>query len=153
MTEEEMAPYLTFIKRNNASLHVGQRAAAFQDQSWQVFDMFKSDFTQSVKPWIEELLDANYRILFYNGNFDVIVAPPLTAHFLTTLKWSKADRYYSAPRSIYRVAPDDHEVAGYVKRLDNLYFAVIRNAGHQVTGDQPRVTLDMITRFVKGIEF
>ena len=118
-----------------------------------VFNHLESDIMKSVKPWIEELLQAKYRMLFYNGNFDIIVAAPLTAHFLSTLKWSKSHDYYSAKRTVYKVAPEDPEVAGYVKHVDNLYFAVIRNVGHNVIRENQRVALDMITRFVKGRNF
>jgi len=40
-----------------------------------------ADMMQSVKPWLEELLE-HYRVLIYNGQLDIIVAYPLTESYL-----------------------------------------------------------------------
>lgn len=151
--ESGLENYINYLSQNSTrkALHVGNQK--FTESSRLVFTHMLNDIFNSTKSWIEELLNANYRIIFYNGNLDIIVAATLTEDFLNTLKWNKASKFYSAERKIWKVAKEDHSVAGYVKRVDNLYFAVVRNAGHAVTADQPRAASDLITRFIKEQDF
>ncbi|KAH9405572.1 hypothetical protein TYRP_001426, partial [Tyrophagus putrescentiae] len=101
-----------------------------------------------VKAEVEELLEAGYRALFYAGNLDIIVAAPLVEGFVHSLNWTAGG---GPERTIYRMDFNSSAVAGYVKEeVGNLLYVVVRNAGHLVPYDQPRVALDMITRFVKG---
>ena len=133
-----------------AALHLGNRP--LHDQM-KVFDHLLLDIFKSTKLWVEELLDAKYKMLFFNGNLDLIVAATLTEDFLSGLQWSKSNQFYAAERKVWKVAKEDHSVAGYVKQVENLYFVVIRGAGHASPHDQPRATFDMITRFISGKSF
>lgn len=103
------------------------------------------DILKSVAPLVEELL-SHYRILFYNGQLDIIVAYPLTENFLRNLKFSSADVYRNAPRKIWRVRDD---IAGYWKKAGNLTEVLVRNAGHMVPHDQPKWAFNLITQFVR----
>lgn len=104
------------------------------------------DILQSVAPIISELL-SHYRILFYNGQLDIVVAYPLTENFLRNLNFSASKEYCKAPRFIWTV---DDEIAGYIKKAGNLTEALVRNAGHMVPHDQPKWAFDLITRFVRN---
>ncbi|XP_075983875.1 venom serine carboxypeptidase [Anticarsia gemmatalis] len=109
----------------------------------EVENHLKQDVMKSVAPWISELLD-HYYIVIYNGQLDIIVAYPLTVNYLRNLKFSGAEEYKTAKRYIWKV---DGEVAGYVKQAGKLVEIMVRNAGHMVPGDQPKWALDLITRF------
>uniref|UniRef100_A0A6P7GY03 Carboxypeptidase n=1 Tax=Diabrotica virgifera virgifera TaxID=50390 RepID=A0A6P7GY03_DIAVI len=104
------------------------------------------DLMQSVAPWISELL-SNIRVLFYNGQLDIIVAYPTTENFLKHLHFSAANEYKTARRQKWYVG--DY-LAGYVKQAGNLTEVLVRNAGHLVPGDQPKAALDLITRFTQN---
>jgi len=93
------------------------------------------------------------KVILYNGQLDIIVAPPLTENFIESIKWSKASQYKSADRLVWKVSDKDTEVAGYVRVVHNFYQVIVRNGGHVIAFDQPRATLDMITRFVKNQPF
>lgn len=149
---EDMGYFMPYIFKNSTreALHLGNRQL---NTSAQVFNHLLLDIFKSTKHWVEELLNANYRMLFFNGNLDIIVAATLTENFLNGLQWNKANKFYAAERKVWKVSKEDHSVAGYVKRVDNLYFAVVRNAGHIVTHDQPRIAYDMISRFISGKDF
>jgi len=107
----------------------------------------------SVKPLVEDLLNADYPVLIYSGQLDIIVAAPLSENFLRKLQWKGLSKYLRAERKVYKVKAEDKTVAGYVKKADNLYQIIIRNAGHILPYDQPRVAFDMISRFVSRSEF
>lgn len=78
---DDKMPFLSVIDKNNVrkSIHVG--GLAFHDGDT-VQLMLALDLMQSVAPTISELL-SHYRMLFYNGQLDIIVAYPLTVNFLT----------------------------------------------------------------------
>lgn len=118
--------------------------------------MLLGEMMVSVKAEVEELLKAGYRALFYAGNLDIVVAAPLVEDFLYSLNFTavNSQKLYDAEQIIYKVnSESDSKVAGYVKQLDNLLYVVVRNAGHMVLYDQPKVALDMVTRFVKELSF
>lgn len=125
------------VHLGNATFHSDDKVERF----------LKEDVMSSVKPWIEILVDSStptYKVLFYNGQLDIIVAYPLTINFLKTLKWSGSDAYKKAPRATWYFKND---VAGYVKNVKNFYEVLVRNAGHMVPSDQPEWALDLITKF------
>ena len=102
------------------------------------------DILKSVASYVAELL-SHYRLLFYNGQLDIIVAYPLTENFLRNLNFSSSNEYKKASRQIWRV---DNEIAGYLKKAGNLTEALVRNAGHMVPHDQPKWAYDLISRFI-----
>jgi vitellogenic carboxypeptidase-like protein len=125
---------LTYNEGNNVEMHI------------------INDIMQSVKPWVATLMD-NYKVLMYSGQLDIIVAAPLTENFLQSVDWSKADQYKKADRFIWKVSEQDSDIAGYVRQVDQFYQVVVRNGGHILPYDQPRASLDMITRFIKNNNF
>ncbi|GLG97065.1 Venom serine carboxypeptidase [Gryllus bimaculatus] len=128
------------------AIHVGN--AVFHTDN--IVEMnLKSDVMQSVKPWVEEILE-HYRVLIYNGQLDIIVAYPLTVSYLETLQWSSAKEYKKASRYLWYV---ENDIAGYVKTAGNLTEMLVRNAGHMVPSDQPKWALDLITRFTANKPF
>ncbi|KAL1449290.1 hypothetical protein WDU94_000497 [Cyamophila willieti] len=133
-------------------IHVGNTDFKYDDI---VGNFLKEDIMKSVKSWIELLVNATetesnikkYKFLFYGGQLDLIVAYPLTVNFLKALNWSGKDEYSKVARKIWYFKND---IAGYVKKLDNLYEVLVRNAGHFVPSDQPEWAFDLITRFTSG---
>lgn len=98
---------------------------------------------------VAAIADANYSVLIYNGQLDIIIAVPLTMAWVSELTWSGRDELAAAPRTVWKVADSDTEVAGYVKTANNnrFFLAMVRNAGHMVPYDQPRAALDLLERF------
>lgn len=129
------------------AVHLGN-ASFHSDDTVEKF--LKNDVMSSVKVWIEILVNSTspkYDVLFYNGQLDIIVAYPLTVNFLKTLEWSGKAAYKTAPRNIWY---HQNDIAGFVKKVDNFYEVLVRNAGHMVPSDQPEWAFDLITKFTHG---
>lgn len=143
--QDDASVFADLLNNDNIrrSVHVG--GLAFNDGSQVLFSLLK-DLLRSVTTDVSELL-SKYRILFFNGQFDIIVAYPLTVDFLRNLNFTSADDYRVAARKIWRV---DDEIAGYVKKAGNMTEVLVRNAGHMVPRDQPKWAFDLITRFVNN---
>ena len=142
---DAMGTYIQLAKVRKA-IHVGN--LTFHTDST-VKEHLRQDFMQSVKPWVEILLQ-EYRVLIYNGQLDIIVAYPLTLGFLQALEWSGAAAYTTAPRFQWRVSND---LAGYVKSVGHLTEVLVRNAGHMVPSDQSKWAFDLINRFTADKPF
>ncbi|XP_043287636.1 venom serine carboxypeptidase-like [Venturia canescens] len=91
---------------------------------------------------------ANYRILVYTGNLDILCSYRSMAVWLNALSWPGAKRFRNAVQLEWRDARD--EVAGYVRKSGNLVEAVVRNAGHFMFADQPKWTLQLLEYFFRG---
>jgi vitellogenic carboxypeptidase-like protein len=63
--------------------------------------------------------------MFYNGQLDIIIPVPMTEFFLLSVDWSGKDLYRTTDRLIWRVNPDDKEVAGYVRIVNDKFYQVI----------------------------
>jgi len=142
-------PYVTQQYVRDA-IHVGN--ATFNDGSLCEQNLL-NDFMKSYANELSYILNRNYKVMIYSGQLDVIIGVALTESFLWVLEWVNAAEYRAADRSIWRINPNDSEVAGYVREASNLVQVVVRGAGHIVPGDQPDRALDMITRFIKGQSF
>ncbi|KAG8227812.1 hypothetical protein J437_LFUL010970 [Ladona fulva] len=130
------------------AIHVGNKP--FNDGK-KVEMNLQNDIMQSVKPWVEALLDSGmYRAVIYSGQLDIIVPYPATVSFLQSLKWSGAEKYANATRNIWHVGGS---LAGYVKVAGPLTEVLIRNAGHMAPTDQPKWALDLINRFTANKPF
>ncbi|XP_062549801.1 vitellogenic carboxypeptidase [Armigeres subalbatus] len=125
------------------AIHVGERPFNDSDGDNKVAEKLSDDTLETVAPWVGKLL-SHYRVLFYNGQLDVICAYPMTVNFLMKMPFDGDNEYKRAVREIYRV---DGEVAGYKKKAGRLQEVMIRNAGHMVPRDQPKWAFDMISSF------
>ena len=90
------------------------------------------------------------KVLFYNGQLDVIIPYPATENFINQLQWKGAEEYSASARRIWKVRG---EVAGYARQVRNFRQVMVRNAGHILPYDQPVWAFDMIMRFVEGKNF
>lgn len=131
-------------------LHVGDKY--YMGDSIEVYNHLQTDIPKTVKPLIPTLLD-NYKVMFYNGQFDFIVAPPLTEVFLRTIPWAGIPGYLQADRVIWKVNPKDEEVAGYVRTYKSITQVMVRGAGHVLPYDQPERAYDMLDRWINNKPF
>ena len=127
------------------AIHVGNRTF---HNSTKVVDNLKEDILKSITDILADLLN-HYKVLIYNGQFDVIIPYSLTENYLMNLDWYGAQEYKKAIRKHWWV---DEELAGYSKTVGNLTEVMVRNAGHMVPEDQPKWAFDLITRFTHHMQ-
>ncbi|CAI6361187.1 unnamed protein product [Macrosiphum euphorbiae] len=134
------------------ALHVGQRPL---NNGSLVELHLANDMMQSVASWLATLLDAGqYRVLLYSGQLDIIVPYRGTMNMAQSLKWSGAEGFHNATRTIWRVGHENATVvAGYATTSGPLTVLLVRDAGHMVPADQPIWGLDLINRFTTGKPF
>ena len=79
---EEFDYYIPYINRTDIrrAIHVGN--LSFGGQALDVMIALVNDSIQSVAEYLTVLLDNDYKVLIYNGQLDIIIAPPLTERYL-----------------------------------------------------------------------
>jgi len=148
-------PYPAWIQNRVSLLHAGG-GAVYWDYNATVERNLILDWMQGVTGKVESLL-ANYSVLVYNGQLDVILGPPLTLEALAKLAWPGSSSFAAARKRIWKLA--DGTVAGYVTeavqgaRRVGLTHATVRLAGHMVPTDAPTFAFDLAQRFITGAGF
>ncbi|XP_074603288.1 putative serine carboxypeptidase CPVL [Brevipalpus obovatus] len=142
-------PFTDYLARDDVrqAINVGNHTMSDGEQ---VYNHLMQDFCKSVKPWLEELINAEYEVLLFNGQLDIIVAPVLTEKLIDAMQWSGKAVFKNTPKKIWRLDDEPNDVAGYVTSYQNFHFAVVRKAGHMVPGDQPKWAYDLIQKLVNG---
>lgn len=111
--------------------------------------LIEQDALRSAKKVLPLLLD-NYRILFYGGQFDLIVPFVHVSNFLRKLVWKGAEELYNhekTPRNNWYV---DNELAGYWKTVRNLTEVLVRNAAQMIDVSQPKWAYTLLNKFVNN---
>jgi vitellogenic carboxypeptidase-like protein len=146
VSPQEYKNYVKYVTSEEVrkQIHVGDQPFAFGRSSLTVMDYLKEDICQSAKPKLERLLAADYKVLIYSSQLDIIVPHTGIQRFLNSMKWQGAKIFSRSPKRIWKV---NGEIAGYTKFARNLAYVFIRNAGHIAAHDQPLWTFDMINRF------
>ena len=140
---ETINDFIAFLDRPEVrkALHVGD--AEFKDRANTVVFHMLSDIMNSVRPWLEQLLE-HYRVLYYSGQLDAGVPYSVSVRMFNTLQFGAAEEYRNAKRVPWYV---DGELAGYIKSAGKFTEVLVRNAGHMVPTDQPKWAFDLINRF------
>jgi len=126
------------------ALHVGQMP--FPNPGDVYFSMINV-FMESQMHDIEFVLNAGYKTLIYDGNFDIICNHSGILDMIADMQWDGKADYDKAMRTVYHYGS---EVVGYLKKAQNLDLLVVRNAGHMVPLSQPPWAQQMIEDFTSG---
>lgn len=110
----------------------------------QVYEFLKEDIFQSVKEKVEALL-SHLKILFYSGQFDIMVNRANTHSFTMKLRWTDAIRYAKQQPILWKI---DDEVVGYVASVSNLTEVLVRDANHMTCASQPEYIFRLFNLFV-----
>eukprot|EP00297_Palpitomonas_bilix_P008069 CAMPEP_0113880674 /NCGR_PEP_ID=MMETSP0780_2-20120614/7922_1 /TAXON_ID=652834 /ORGANISM="Palpitomonas bilix" /LENGTH=473 /DNA_ID=CAMNT_0000867387 /DNA_START=186 /DNA_END=1607 /DNA_ORIENTATION=+ /assembly_acc=CAM_ASM_000599 len=134
------------LAETRKNIHVGNITYGGGDK---VEKMIEDDVMRSMKPLFPTLL-ANYKVLIYSGQLDVIIGATLSEAFLKSLEWDGRDKYLAAQKQVWKINPKDVEVAGFVREAGPLTQAIVRGAGHLVPYDQPDRGFDLLDRWITG---
>lgn len=123
-----------------AALHIVPESADWDICSAPVSDGYTTLYTD-LSPQILELVDANLRILIYNGDVD------MACNFLGD-QWF-VDSLGLQLVSDYQKWHYNGQVAGFVKVFKGLTFKTVKGSGHLVPQDKPEQALAMFIDFLQ----
>lgn len=137
------------LEETKEAIHVSNHT--LKNASKVDFNLF-GDIMVSVKPYVEELID-HYKVMIVSGQLDILVPYAQTRNFVNSLTWTGADELSNVERIIWYNQFGYPEPAGYVRQVKNFTEIMVRNAGHQVPGEQPENFYDAMDRFIHGKSF
>ena len=131
------------------ALHVDRASQRFRECADPPYDALRHQDGLGVVPTLRRLLDGPkpVRLLFYNGDMDLICNHLGVERSLAALAWTGRDQFRDQRRRAW-IRGD--VTVGHVRRAKNLELLVVRDSGHMVPMDQPEIALDMIDSFITG---
>lgn len=159
-----------FMQHNAAAMHANGSPSSSSEEGGEVYNtMVRSgDFCQNTT-WIYATLfeKANIDLMIYSSTVDYLLGPPTTeAGVMAMLEYSAANfgpelsnAYKQAPKQVWKVESNDDDLAGYARCTDKnskgkrFCYSIVRNAGHETPGFQPRTSYDLFERFRQGRSF
>jgi len=112
--------------------------------------VFAGDWMLNFADDIPELLAANISVLVYAGEYDYICNWLGNSMWVDRLDWPGQGSYRASKNQTWTV---DGTVAGTFKSAEGLTFLKVKDAGHMVPLNQPKNSLDMLSRVLKRQPF
>ncbi|XP_035826193.1 probable serine carboxypeptidase CPVL [Aplysia californica] len=127
------------------AVHVGPNQNFIVAGTGDAYQKFGDEFFKSTKGQLSELLDNNYKVLVYTGDYDTVVSSSMTEAALVSTPWSRQKEYNNTERSVW--GKDD--TLGFYSLTGRLCRVVVRAAGHQTPRDQPERSFLMMSLFLR----
>ncbi|XP_054785591.1 serine carboxypeptidase-like [Prosopis cineraria] len=137
----------TFLNKKEVKNALGVGEMKYITCSVTVYAGMKNDWMRSMEGAIPALLEDGIRMLVYAGDKDLICNWLGNARWVEAMEWSGQDAFLKSPNVSFVV---DGKEAGRLLSHEPLSFLKILEAGHMVPMDQPKVALEMLTRWMQG---
>lgn len=127
------------------NLPVGSRNTKSSD----VFAYLADDIMKSSAAYLPFILDAGYKVLLYQGQFDFRDGILGSTEWIDGIKWKKQEHWKVAEREVWRTQEiNETHIAGYTTKVDNLVRVELLGAGHLAPGDQGYNSNAMMNTFL-----
>jgi len=138
-----------FLNLPDTKTYLGVGSITWTPCAAAVYPPLEGDFATSYRFDLPFLL-TDYRVIIYNGIFDLACNFWGTAAYLDSMDWPGQNDFVKAKNETWTV---DGATAGTVRTSGNLDFVAVANAGHLVPYDVPENALDLLTRLLNGTPF
>merc|ERR1712232_856977 len=131
------------------ALNVHNRPHQWASCNFDINMQFHEDWMKDFSKYVATLINNDIPALIYAGDVDFICNYLGNRAWTLNLDWKQSKEFQDA---------DDHDWndgSGLARTTkDGLFtFLQVYDAGHMVPSDQPKVSLDMLTHFLKGGKF
>lgn len=99
---------------------------------------------RSTSQYLPDVLK-HYKLLLYNGQFDLLAPYAHTEEFLAKLEWDACTDFYETKRKMWMT---HGHFLGYWTSAGNVTHVLVRNAGHMVGRTQPEALFQLLDQFV-----
>ena len=124
------------------SLNIGEDTVYGKD--WYLFPNLESDIMKSSAYYFPLLLENDYKVLLYQGQFDFRDGVLSQSRWIKSIDWKYIARFRDAERRVWSF---NEELAGYYQWYKNLVQVTVLDCGHLCPGDVGS-TRDMIDKFL-----
>ncbi|KAI8926212.1 Alpha/Beta hydrolase protein, partial [Entophlyctis helioformis] len=138
------------LPATKTSLNVGPSAWFGKDP--EVYNALQGDVMKSAALVVAYLLDKQYRVVLYQGQFDFRDGIMASSEWIEGLDWHGAEGYATAEREIWRLATPGTDapphIVGFSREYANLARVELLHAGHLAPMDQGFVSKRMIDDYL-----
>ena len=136
-----------------AKLGIIPSTVTWGGQSGLVFQYQNIDFMKPVTREVSELLNANVRVVVFQGQLDMICDTPGAELWLKKLTWPGMPSFFKASsKPLYLKGDTTRNTAAFLKQYAHLKMYVILKAGHMIPVDAGEMALEMLTQVIGGQE-
>jgi len=135
------------LQSTRDALHVSDKSAKWESCNLNVHSHFTQDWMKDMSPLVADLLHGGIPVLIYAGDVDYICNYLGNEAWTKSLDWQHKDEFNAAP------VHDWNSGTGKARTANGFTFLQVKDAGHMVPMDQPKVALQLINDFVSGREF
>ncbi|MCO5551712.1 hypothetical protein L7F22_005216 [Adiantum nelumboides] len=138
----------TYLNQKKVKDALGVGDIDFVSCSSLVYRNMIMDWMRNLEVGIPALLEDGIQLLVYAGEYDLICNWLGNSRWVSAIDWSGKEGYNAASSKQFVV---DGEEAGVFTSYGALSFLKVHDAGHMVPMDQPKASLEMITRFTRHV--
>ncbi|KAK1421632.1 hypothetical protein QVD17_24118 [Tagetes erecta] len=144
----DMSAIEEFLNKASVKKALGvPRDINFVSCSGVVYGAMLEDFMRNLEVGLPQLLDADIKMLIYAGEYDFICNWLGNYRWVDAMKWSGQPEFKAARVIKFKV---DGKEAGLLKNYGPLTFLKVHDAGHMVSLDQPKASLQMLKKWMDG---
>ncbi|MQL91417.1 hypothetical protein Taro_024031 [Colocasia esculenta] len=136
-----------FLNQKSVKDALGVGNLEFISCSPSVYQAMLTDWMRNLEVGIPALVEDGVKLLVYAGEYDLICNWLGNSRWVHSMEWSGQQRFVSSPSTPFVV---DGVEAGILKSHGPLSFLKVHDAGHMVPMDQPKASLEMLRRWIKG---
>ncbi|AES67521.2 serine carboxypeptidase-like [Medicago truncatula] len=137
----------TLLNMKTVKEALGVGDLKFEYCSFLVHAALTEDWMKNLEVGIPALLEDGIKLLVYAGEKDLICNWLGNSRWVDAMKWSGQTTFKESPTTSFLV---DSEEAGILKSHGPLAFLKVKEAGHMVPMDQPKVALQMLQDWMQG---
>nr|KAJ3423058.1 hypothetical protein HK105_003689 [Polyrhizophydium stewartii] len=138
------------LPETKASLNLAPDAVFSKDP--RVYRHLEEDIMRSAAGIVASLLEKQYRVLLYQGQFDFRDGIMGSSEWIENMQWHGADGFRAAERRVWRTATKSGDtalhVAGYTRHFEALSRVELLHAGHLAPMDQGPASKRMVQDWI-----
>lgn len=108
---------------------------------------FAFDWMRDISNLTEHVLNQS-RVLFYTGQMDALFPSVNQREYFKRLNWTFAEKYRNATRSPWIPHESYYGFAGYIKKVERFWEAVLFGMSHYGAVDKPDEVYHLMTEFI-----
>jgi len=138
-----------YLNQDSVRQKLGVGNVQWSTCSSAVYAPLEADTVHSFRSDLPLLLQ-QYRVIIYEGVYDLMCNFYGTTAYLNSMTWPGKNQFNSAKNQTWSVGGN---VAGTTRSALNLTYVNVWEAGHMVPYDQPAAALDILTKLLTGKPF
>lgn len=138
--------YKSFLRNKNILKALHMSSQTYGKNTTDVYYYLKEDIMKSMSNVVGEVMEKT-RLAIYTGLLDILCPYYLQEKAIRSLNWKDAAKYHKTERKGIII---NQTVVGYFKAAGKFTDITVRNSGHLVAKDQPKMLLQILQMFLDG---